>query len=198
MAKLEHTIQANATLNDIIHRDDRHKYDRHVEEIERLNQPFRQPPRSNASYSHIFGAQKAFPSSVKFARAEQSDSNFKETSDWIVDPALKPARDTLVDEIIIQKSTKQLKLLSQSPAVQSSTTCHSQKQLCLPVQSLTLHHTSLADIDKLVAGFKVLNSEYSFKRLNEKADLIADSIKRSLDLMQMVEVASADCRRRST
>jgi hypothetical protein len=198
VAKLEHTIQANTTLNEIIHRDDRRKYDKHVEDIERLNQPFRQPPRSNASYSHIFTGQKPVPSSVKFGRIEQSDSSMKETSDWIVDPALKPLRDGLVDEIIIHKSTKQLKFLSPKCAALSSAASHLEKSLGLQLQSHSLHQASLADIDKLVAGFKVLNSEYSFKRLSEKADLIAESIKRSLDLMQMVEVGEVNPRKRST
>ena len=188
MAKLEHTIQANATLNDIIHRDGRRKYDRHVEEIERLNQPFRLQPRPNASYSHVFAGLKPVQASGKLARAEQSDSSLGETSDWIVDPALKPLREGLVDEIVIRKSTKQLKLLSPSAKGLASTASHAQAHLGLPLQPHSLQLASLADIDKLVASFKVLNSEYSFKRLSEKADLIAESVKRSLDLLQMVEV----------
>jgi len=192
VAKLEHTIQANTTLNEIIHRDGRRKYDRHVEEIERLNQPFRLPTRPNASFGLAFGGQKPGSTGVRFARVEQSDSSLGETSDWIVDPALKPLRDGLVDEIIVQKSSKQLKFLSPSIPARPHASSHQQKNLSLPLQSLSLHHTSLADIDKLVAGFKVLNSEYSFKRLNEKADMIAESIKRNLDLMQMVEVVSSD------
>lgn len=208
MKKLGHTIQTNKTLNDIIQSNNTKRYEKHVEDIERYNQPFRQKIYQNVNFSIHKNSKKDKKDENKPMIFEQSFNTLNETSEWIVDPKLKPIRDELVDEIVINKSqkfylnqtSKKLSKSSQSikkhfpslnATINSSNTPKKDPVMLHPsnkTQIISTDPTNAKSIDKLVSGFKVLNNQYSMKRLNEKADRVMETVKKSLVLMKMIEV----------